>query len=422
MPNKNPSLVKFALGLLIVILLSSCKSSNKEPEFPAANSLTLIFYMAGDDSYLSLETTDKIRAIANANTEALANPTANIFIYQDQMQVDGTPKLWRVKYSAGGAGSLYAELADKPTIECIREYTSQNSATKEVLAGVIDECLAIAPAEKYGLWIFSHGSGWIPKGKLISPTRSGEATSVLGRQVSGDNNPSTRTIITDGTNELEIYDLAAALPDNRFDFIVFEACLSGGIEVAYELKDKAKYLLVSSARIVSPGFTNVYHAVLPAFFNPSTDVLSALTKTAQEYFGYWDKQPDGYLRSATVSIIRTDALTELASVAREIFANGTSVSDINSIQEFEITAHKLFFDFEQYFSELATPAQNLRLSQSLTNAVVHKASTPYFFQSQPYGFQINHHSGLTAYIPQISYSFLNNEYKKLKWWQDTQGQ
>lgn len=35
-----------------------------------------------------------------------------------------------------------------------------------------------------------------------------------------------------------------ALPDHLFEFIIFEACNMAGIEVAYELRNKAAYIML----------------------------------------------------------------------------------------------------------------------------------------------------------------------------------
>ena len=51
---------------------------------------------------------------------------------------------------------------------------------------------------------------------------------------------------------MEITDFAMALADHLFEFIIFEACYIAGIEVAYELRNKAPYIMSSDAPVVSP--------------------------------------------------------------------------------------------------------------------------------------------------------------------------
>ena len=92
-----------------------------------------------------------------------------------------------------------------------------------MLKRVINDVTRLYPAKSYGLIVFSHGSGWLPPHTLVNGSRS---------------------IIIDNDNEMEITDFAMALPDHLFEFIIFEACNMAGIEVAYELRNKAAYIML----------------------------------------------------------------------------------------------------------------------------------------------------------------------------------
>ena len=63
---------------------------------------------------------------------------------------------------------------------------------------------------------------------------------------------------------MEITELAAALPHN-YEFILFDCCLMGGIEVAYEFKDKCEYMLFSPTEILADGFP--YEKMFDPIFN-----------------------------------------------------------------------------------------------------------------------------------------------------------
>lgn len=80
---------------------------------------------------------------------------------------------------------------------------------------------------------------------------------------------------------------------------------------------------------------------------------------------------------------------------------------------------RLFFDFEDYYlCFLETDERRAELSGLITRCVVWKAATPGFMdQGAPSfnGFAINTHSGLTTYIPQADFPYLNQEYEKLEW-------
>ncbi|MDR1881367.1 MAG: hypothetical protein LBR26_01105, partial [Prevotella sp.] len=94
-----------------------------------------------------------------------------------------------------------------------------------------------------------------------------------------------------------------------------------------------------------------------------------------------------------------------------------AVVDVSAIQPFgRYSSRLLFFDFEDYFSRiLKDAASREELSSLLDECVVYKAATGTFLLNWD-GFSITHHSGLTTYIPQEQYPYLNEEYKKLSWY------
>lgn len=62
-----------------------------------------------------------------------------------------------------------------------------------------------------------------------------------------------RSVIVDGNDYMELKDFADAIPDKAFEYIVFETCFMAGIDVAYEFRDKAGYVVASSARLSRQG-------------------------------------------------------------------------------------------------------------------------------------------------------------------------
>ena len=71
---------------------------------------------------------------------------------------------------------------------------------------------------------------------------------------------------------MELADFASALPlpnHRKWDFILFEGCYMGSVEVAYELKDKTEAIIASPTEIVSPGMTEVYPSALSYLYQPT---------------------------------------------------------------------------------------------------------------------------------------------------------
>lgn len=358
--------VKILLYLLFPLFFYSCIT---EGGGEVSIERVLMVYFAGDNN-LSGEVPQKIEAIRKGWD---ANGKYRILIYRDMMNAE--PELLEIVREEG-----------VNVLNVLRTYPEENSANKTVFSRAISEMLELYDASSYGLLLFSHASGWLPKGTLLKP----------------------RSVFMDGQNEMELTDFAEAIPDGVFDCIALEACFMAGIEVAYELRNKADYLLASSAEILSPGFTDVYasginhvlHGNLPGFAQEVVDSINA--------------KPNLSERSATFSVIKTAALSDLAYWVK-MNCDLNKAVNVRDIQYFDRNPHHLFFDFEDYFALLLeTEEQRDELKRLVDACVVWKAATPSFLSGYS-GFEIKKHSGLTTYIPQQSYPYLNTEYLNLDW-------
>ncbi|PXV65841.1 cysteine peptidase C11 family protein [Dysgonomonas alginatilytica] len=367
-------IIKIALTAFLGIFLLSCEKDDDNYTDSTATNHVILVYLGGDNN-LSSETYQKIEAIREGWQGGSGK---KLLIYTDP--ADTNPSLIEIVKENG-----------QNIKKIIRNYDEENSASKEVLSRVIGEVTSLYPSPSYGFVVFSHASGWLPQSTLTSP----------------------RSIIMDKKQEMELSDFAQAIPDNTFDYIIFEACFMTGIEVAYELKDKADYILASSAEILSPGFTYIY----PKSINHLSGSLSGLQAFGEDAFIWFDNKA-GYMRSATFSIIRTSQLDPLANWIKNNCDQAKQVN-ISEIQHFDRYSYRLFFDFEDYYASLLkTDNQKSELSTLISNCVVWKNATPAFMKDYN-GFDIKKHSGLTTYIPQKKYSFLNEEYKKLKWYKSS---
>lgn len=250
------------------------------------------------------------------------------------------------------------------------------------------------PAKSYGLIVFSHGSGWLPPHTLVNGSRS---------------------IIIDNDNEMEITDFAMALPDHLFEFIIFEACNMAGIEVAYELRNKAAYIMASSAPVVSPGFTPIYAGSISCLLEENAD----LQRFAENYFHYWNLM-EGDKRSATISIIKTAGLSNLANLIRQINTEASgSFLPVGNLQNYDgvLKAPFYFFDFAQYYQSLSDENTYNALQECISQCVVYKRNTP-FYATEEGTFPITAFSGMTTFIMQRELNDLNEEYTKLQWYKD----
>lgn len=386
-----------AVLLAVLAVGTACeKSESKTVDDPKR---VLLVYV-GADSNLSGMEKGKIEAIQKGWT---GKSTDRIIAYIDN--------------SKEGAALYELSVPVHQQPRLIESYGKENSASPAVLGRVIGDVTGMFPADNYGMLIFSHASGWLPNGALQNPRIRSEAGNDC---ITNDKNASkntrygfdSRTIIYDGNSQMELADFASAIPTGVFDYIVFETCFMAGIEVAYELRDKAEYLFVSSAEIVHPGFEPAYAKAIPRLLAGDLEAFGQCVFDA--VLGY----NDGDVRkSATYSIIRTAGLEQLASFVRDNCDLEREVR-ISGIQHFDRNAYRLFFDFEDYYGRLLdSDADRLLLAGLINKCVSWKAATPEFMtQSSGYnGFKVEKHSGVTVYIPQEDFSNLNDAYTGLEW-------
>ncbi len=214
-----------------------------------------------------------------------------------------------------------------------------------------------------------------------------------------------------GTNGgLALSDLADALPEG-YHFILFDACLMSGIEVAYALRYKTEYILASPAEVLVDGFP--YQKIMPLLWGDEP----ALREVCKEFWNYYENHPNGGgWCSGTIALIRTEFLDALAGQVRDILAGKTEL--IAGMTPADVWRYPLidfnqnvFFDLGAYVRKLASENQYHQFKVWLEQAVYRLATTR--FNGIP--IPSDEYSGLSVYIPMSGWIFANNEYYRLEW-------
>lgn len=374
--------------LFTAFLFTACTGGDLPIPDPVIPQRTVIAYLCGDNN-LSSEVEDKIDALQEG-MKRMGETSNHLIVYSDTR--NSMPKLWEVTATEA---------------ILLKEYTEMNSASADNLNRIIKEIMYDFPAESYGLICFSHASGWLPKGALNNPAGF----------MSAKSDSRERSIFEDGEYEMSLDKFAEAIPltgnGDKFEFIIFETCYMAGIEVAWELKDKAKYMVASSAEILSPGMVDIYPDHLADLYTGKPDLMPF----SRAYFNHWNGK-QGASRSATISVINLSNLPALAGIIKDIYQNGTE-ADIKDIQHFNRNAGALFFDLSDHIRSIADKEQYTTFQKALDQVVEYQNSTPLFMPGYPYWFSIENHCGLTTYIMQDAYPELNGQYLQSSWAQAT---
>ena len=350
--------------------------TNDVPD-PVAPTRTVLIYMAADNS-LSSYSYKNIESIVQGTTKTALNG-GNLVVYVDA--ADAAPQLLQIKVKSDGSIQKLA----------IKDYAEQNSADPLVMRSIFDEVRTSFPADSYGLVLWSHGTAWLPYNVQ----------------------PMLRSFGQDESNWMEIDELAEALPDHVFDFIMFDACYMASTEVAYALRDKADYILASPTEVLGEGFP--YKLIIGNFFTETAD----LQQIAETFYNYYNQQT-GLYQSASVSLIATEQLDNLAAICREIVIgkqNAIASLPIQELQQLEYlgyTYHALY-DFDDFINRLATEAQYTNYLSILNKVVLYKQTTPNATYAKGQ-LVINQFSGLSIYVPQNGLASLNDWYKGMAWY------
>ena len=139
-----------------------------------------------------------------------------------------------------------------------KEYGSINSLSKKHLSNILSDICKTFPAKEIGIAFWSHGTGWLPSGNNV-----------------------TRSFGDDNGESIDVYDLAESL-NITFDFIIFDACYMGGIEVATELQKHSKYFIASPTTVPTMGIIDATSIGILIQDCPLSERLVALCKNFYE--------------------------------------------------------------------------------------------------------------------------------------------
>lgn len=432
------NIIKVITGSVAAVLLLSatvgcCKEKPEEPV--NVNRKVLLFYECGVNnltSYLKNNMDGTEKGLPAGYVPRESGDVVLIYSRYSKGAFDYTPVESHLR-------RIYKKPNGKIVSDTLKTFGTEtiaasSSTMRQVLTYVKDEF----PAKGYGLVFSSHGSGWLPAGYYYSPSRfeddhKGEVgTSRQGIAAQSVGHPRlpvpegdlpdtdpfygmTRSIGQDyikGSyygHEMSVSEFADAIP-YHLDYLLFDMCFSGGVEVAYGLKDKADYLGLSPAEVLGYGMFD-YTKITSFLLNRETPDLEGLFKDS---FEMYDKQSGAY-RSSTVNLVRTSGLDNLASVcARMINEYSDTLADapVDDIQGYYRQGRHYFYDLVDIFEKCGASKADLEdLDKAVDGCVIYKNSTGQFLED----FDIKAYSGFSMYLPCAGTPLLDLYYRKEVW-------
>ncbi|MCI6318124.1 MAG: clostripain-related cysteine peptidase [Rikenellaceae bacterium] len=408
---------------IVSVLLSSCKPETEYiylQKHPRAHVMMCFGF-----NNLSSSLAEDIRDLEKGFIPGSAPLENYLFVFshlvESSYSTPSSPKLQRIYLGPDG----------NPMRETLLEMESGTISNRaECIREVLEFLKEKYPEiESFGVLMSSHGTGWTPPGycttgyknegnsDVIEWRRSAFSETYLSGEYLYEPVPGVKSMgyTVTGVNptvayETDIREIADLLPF-KLDYIIFDACFMGGVEVAYQFKDKCRYMCFSQTEILSDGMD--YTTMISDLLEGNRADLVSL---ATNYFNHYNLSI-GSKRSATISVVDCSKLGTLAAVCRNLFRNydiSKDNVDASKLQKyFYYTNHAWFYDL--YSIVQAAGASETELSDlqwALDECILYKAATPTFAL---YGFPIDTHSGLSMYLPEKERTQLNSYYRELTW-------
>lgn len=378
-------LLLFAFILIhFVFCFVGCDEKTDVPPIQPLNNRTILVYMLADNDlgYYYDYDTDNI----NAMCEAFANKNIDGRLLIFHSETDEQPCL----------KEIYKPATNKPcSIKILQTYPDCNTTDTATVERVMEDVKRLAPSSSYGIVFWSHATGWLPQNRFYSSERR-EASSSFGRE--GEEG---RTI--------DIDLLAKSLRNIHFNFMLFDACMMGSVEVAYELRNVCDYIVATPTETLGDGFP--YKEITPMFFEKEINYKEICNRYYDTFIA------PGTYECGTIALINTLHLERLADICAEIVQGKTEEIrslPIDCIQWYDRQRPHVFYDLGDYIQHLTgddTVAYN-RFIEQLDKTVEYKATSSKFFN-----LPISHFSGLSCYIPFSSNDIVTEDYyKKLQWY------
>ena len=403
------------------------------PTMPDSIDNVFIIYMAGKDNGLASAMRDNISDFCSGYVPEGYN--SNILLAYEELTNSSSPTRSYLTRIYRHCGTLVRDTVVTYPVTSI-------GATAETLEDVLNEARSRFPAKSYGLLVSSHGTGWLPKGFYSDPDSyedsMGGGTEMARRLTDTEewvpyvekwqdpSLPPVKSICQDRalvggqmvSYEMNIQEFAGAIP-YTLDYIIFDCCLMGGIEVAYELKDVCDRIIFSPTEVLSLGFN--YDTMGQHLLGDSEPDLEGV---ARDYYNRYAAMSGDY-QSATVTLVDCSRLEPLAEACRQIFSNhreemdaldGTGIQEYFRFGDPVWQGGHLFYD--HWFYDLRDIAANAGASDTeldlldtaLDNCIIYKAATEKFI-----GVSIDRYSGLSMYLPGNGSRYLDSFYRSLAW-------
>ncbi len=421
-----------ALTVAAISIVSGCECKHHGPDEDIIYDKVMIMYSAGHNSlssYLKEDIEDLKKGYLPAKNDGNAFlVVSHLSKTNNDFTTPAAPVVIR----------MYKDKKRGVTVDTIKTYPYDKVLTKASdLNDILSTIKSQFPANHYGMVLSSHSSGWLPKGYYNNPgdyeSKSSGSRSLSSGQsmplpdgavpyVEPEEFPGAPAVKSIGvTNakegsssisyELDLPEFAVSIP-MHLDYLILDACLAGGIELAYQFRNACDVICFSQAEVLAGGLD--YTTLTSRLLEQNSNVVAV----ADDYYQQYMAKTDANERAATMSVVDCSGLDDLAACCKTLFSkyrNSIASLDPKTVQQYYRSSKHWFYDLEDILLKAGiTESEHKQLASALDGCIMYKAATESFLKSFG-GFDIITYSGLSMYLPCNGSAYLNNFYKSLDW-------
>lgn len=336
---------KFGVMATCLLCLSACEEDDLSTKSTSetGNEATILVYMVGENDlsdYMETNISNMMKGYELASTKA------NILIYKD---IDEQPKLYLIDKTGNGT----------PRKSLIKTYSDQMAVDPEVMKNVINEVFQKYPAQHKALILSSHADGSLYQSNTISKRSFGMEK---------------KNGIYYGMNVTDIKDALDNTP--YLDVLMFDACMMANVEMAYELRDNAHYLLAAPNSVPAEGFP--YHKIMSDLLKMDEESLKKVLDGYMYYFHNNDADWDDFVAVSLTDLTKMDQVAvEIDSLCR-VDGVAQRVNNLfsNGIQMYEY-GYELY-DCGNWVDSIGNGSGQIQnVKNALDQAVVYKLHSDY---------------------------------------------
>lgn len=382
---KNKITYIFSLVLLssISFLFTGCSEDAPKPA-PEPDSTILIYAVATNSLAGNLISDKNEMLIAASDIDLKRN---NVLLFQAVYEYDENNQR-----TGNGKASLLKLVESKGLCgwDTIREFTYDTvPLDPKRINEVIDIATTQFPAHKYGLIFWSHSTA-------SDPYFATAKTTSMAVQLPMEYSFGQDLAVGSGKDyyQLNVDELANAIPDNLFNFIWFDSCYMSNIETIYQLRNKCNYFVGYPTEVLDDGMP--YQYTLPLLASGNPDIVGA----AEKLFDYY--QYDYTWHIATIAVVDMSKIDALSDFCREIYKGNISVPATANMHKYTNNRQTSgpFYDLGDYTREVASinggDWKNEVWNSILNECVIYKAATTYDFNNKR--IDQERYSGISTYV------------------------